>query len=66
MEFEIDTSENNLDSTNDPVYDIGFLDQLDFDGDSIDTNLFDDDDLDMHSVRRTTPGRPQARNWRKI
>ena len=47
MEFEIDTSENNLDSTHDPVDDIGFLDELDFDGDSIDTNLFDDDDIDM-------------------
>ena len=36
-----------MNSTNDLVDDIGFLDQLDFDGESIDTNLLDDDDYDM-------------------
>jgi hypothetical protein len=47
MEFENDTIEKLLNFTNDLVDDIGFLDQLDFDGESIDTNLLDDDDYDM-------------------
>jgi hypothetical protein len=47
VEFENDTDQNILNSQNDLGLYANFVDQLDCDADSIDTNLLDLDDLDI-------------------